>query len=461
MPPMCDEARTNRNRGWKTAVAATLSGLLSSGCVTPLAEPPLDEPYPTLERGTSPVDGASTFEHGASPADGSLSLPDARRTALEESPILEGSAWSVRAEEARRDQADRWPNPELVVDVENVGGGGDYRGFDNAETTIALAQPLELGGKRRRRVDVAESSATLLTREHVLREREVAATVTSAFVAALTHQRQLELAESRYAVIVELVKRIAPEVERGRVARNDLTQAQAELTRVNLARSRARSSLGVARVRLAALRGIEADLPATLEGELERVGVPPPLEELLGAVLDAPIVERWDQEVVLQQATLHLERSRRVPDVAVIAGYRRFSGIEVNTAVFGLALPLPLFDRNQGSIAAARLEVERARSGRREARLRLRAELALAYEGLLLAFDEAHTLREQVVPVAVQLFDETRDAYIRGEAPMRALLEAERSLFDGQAQLLAALERYHLAVVEVERLVDVDVGPEP
>jgi cobalt-zinc-cadmium efflux system outer membrane protein len=408
-----------------------------------------------------PDDLEVSLERAESPVDGVLSLPEARRTALEESPILEGSAWSVRAEKARRDQAGRWPNPELVVEMENVGGGGEYRGIDNAETTVAVAQPLELGGKRRRRVDVAESSATLLTREHVLREREVAASVTSAFVVALTDQRQLELAESRFAVIVELVKRIAPEVEQGRVAHKDLTQAQAELTRVNLARSRARSSLQAARVRLAAWRGIEADLPASLDGELERVGTPPPLEALLGAVRDAPIVERWDQEVALQHATLHLERSRRVPDVAVIAGYRRLIGVDVNTALFGLAVPLPLFDRNQGSIAAARHEVERARSGRREARLRLRAEIALAYEGLLLAFDEVHTLREQVVPVAVLLFDETRDTYLRGEAPMRALLEAERSLFDARAQLLAALERYHLAVVEVERLVDVDVGPEP
>jgi cobalt-zinc-cadmium efflux system outer membrane protein len=250
-------------------------------------------------------------------------------------------------------------------------------------------------------------------------------------------------------------------VERGRVAHKDLTQTQAELTRVNLARSRARSSLQAARVRLAALRGKGPDLPASLEGELDRVAPPPALETLLDAVQVAPIVERWNQEVALQQATLHLERSRRVPDVALVAGYRRLSGDNVNTAVFGLSVPLPLFDRNQGSIAAARHEIERARSGRREANLRLRAELALAYEGLALAFAEVDSLREQVVPVAAQLLDETREAYRRRDVSLRALLEADRALFDARTQLLTALERYHLAVIEVERLVDVDVGPEP
>jgi cobalt-zinc-cadmium efflux system outer membrane protein len=455
-------------------VTAALLGLLSSGCATPIAEPALEESYPSLERGTSladgelspeggtfPADGAPTLERETTPVDGVLFLPDVRRTALEGSPILEGSAWSVRAEEARRDQAGRWPNPELVVDLENVGGGGDFRGVDSAETTVALAQPLELGGKRRRRVEVAESSATLLTHEHALRERDVVASVTSAFVATLSDQRQLELAEAQFAAIAELLKRIEPRVEQGRVPHTHLTQVQAELTRLSLERSRARSSLGAGRVRLAALRGIEAALPASLEGELDRVHTPPPLDELLGAVIEAPIVERWDQEVALQQATLHLERSRRVPDVAVVAGYRRLSSDDVNTAVFGLSVPLPLFDRNQGSIAAARHEIERARSGRREAGMRLRAELALAYEGLLSAFDEVETLRERVVPVAALLLDETRDAYRRGEVPMRALLEADRAVFDARSQLLTALERYHLAVVEVERLVDVDVGPDP
>ena len=71
------------------------------------------------------------------------------------------------------------------------------------------------------------------------------------------------------------------------------------------------------------------------------------------------------------------------------------------------------------------------------------------------------SLRNQVVPVAALLLDEIQPAYDRGEVPLRALLEAGRALFDARAQLLQALERYHLAVIEVERLVDVDVGPDP
>lgn len=458
---MSDAARIDRMCGWRTAATVTLLGLLSSGCVTPIPEPPLDEPYPTLGRVSSPTDGASIPGRGTSAAGEALSLPDARRTALRESPILSASAASIRAEQARRDQAGLWRNPELVVDVENVGGGGAYEGFDSSETTVALAQPLELGGKRRRRVDVAESSVTLSTRDHALREREVKASVTAAFVEALAGQRHLELAEARFAAIADLVRRIEPAVDAGRTPHTHLTQAQAELTRVDLERARTRSELGTTRVRLAALRGIETALPASLEGELDRVHEPPPLEALLQAVAEAPVVERWDQEVALQHATLNLERSRRVPDVAVIAGYRRLAGDAVNTAIFGLAVPLPLFDRNQGSVAAARHEVERAQAGRREARLRLRADVALAYRGLLLAFDEVHRLREKVVPVAALLLDETEDAYERGEVPLRARLEAGRGLFEASAQLLEAFERYHLAVVEVERLIDVDAGPEP
>jgi cobalt-zinc-cadmium efflux system outer membrane protein len=445
---MSDGARADRPRDWKRAATAILPVLLSCGCVTPMPEP-------------MPEQRDRSLEGEASSGDGVLSLADARRAALRESPSLAASASSIRAEEARREQAGLWPNPELAVGLENVGGGGEFEGFDSSETTVALSQPLELGGKRRRRVDVAESSVTLSARDHALREREVAASVTSAFIEALAGQRRLELAEARFAAILGLVRRTQAAVAAGRVPHADLTLAQAELTRVDLARDRARSRLGVARVRLAALRGIEAPLPASLEGELDRVREPPELETLLEAVAAAPVVERWDQEVALQRANLRLERSRRVPDVEVVAGYRRLAGAQVNTAVFGLAVPLPLFDRNQGSIAAAGHEIERARSGRREARLRLRAELALAYEGLLSAFGEVETLNERVVPTAALLLDERQDAYRRGEVPLGWLLDAGRNLFEARAQLLTALERYHRAVGEVERLIDVDVGPEP
>jgi len=86
---------------------------------------------------------------------GVLSLREALLLALRHSPDLAAFAWEVRAGEARTLQAGLLPNPEFDIELENFAGSGDLEGFDARETTIALNQLIELGGKRLKRKRVA------------------------------------------------------------------------------------------------------------------------------------------------------------------------------------------------------------------------------------------------------------------------------------------------------------------
>jgi cobalt-zinc-cadmium efflux system outer membrane protein len=92
--------------------------------------------------------------HAAGPT-GDLTLRDALAAALRDSPALAADAAEVRAREAEMLQAGRRPNPELGVELENLAGSGPFSGLDGLETTLALSQAIELGGKRGRRVEAA------------------------------------------------------------------------------------------------------------------------------------------------------------------------------------------------------------------------------------------------------------------------------------------------------------------
>jgi len=388
-----------------------------------------------------------------SSAQGVLALADARREARAHSPELEASLWDERAQAARVDQAGRLPNPELIVDVENIGGAGLFYGIDLAETTVSLQQPIELGGKRDRRRAVAERRMALAARERALLEREVDARATRAFVTALSAQQRLALAE-------ELVARAeALAADTRRASEVDRSRASLAVSRSHVVRARAEARHAAARVQLAAALGAEALRAERLRGELSRLAEPPSLESLLAAAERAPRLERSQDEVAMQRASLRLEQARRLPDVDLKAGYRRLSGLEENVAVFGVTVPLPLFDRNAGEVDAARSELESAQRQRFNAELELRRDLALAYEQAVSAYHEARALADEVVPAADEALDHAMRAYARRELGLPELVHAQRNLFDARADHLDALERYHHAIVDVGRLVDVDLAP--
>ncbi len=97
----------------------------------------------------------TTEAPGIAEPTGVVTLRKALALALMHNPELKAFSWDVRVSQARQLQASLWPNPELEVEVEEVGGPGARTGFDAAETTIALSQLIELGGKSGKRVKVA------------------------------------------------------------------------------------------------------------------------------------------------------------------------------------------------------------------------------------------------------------------------------------------------------------------
>jgi len=84
-----------------------------------------------------------------------LTLRQAIQAALAGNPDLAGFAFELRAQEARTDAAGLRPAPTLSVGIENALGNGEHRRFDAAESTFALSQVVELGGKRAARVGAA------------------------------------------------------------------------------------------------------------------------------------------------------------------------------------------------------------------------------------------------------------------------------------------------------------------
>lgn len=383
---------------------------------------------------------------------GVISLGEVLAATLLGNPELKAFASEVRAREALTLQAGLLPNPEFSSEVENVGGSGDRQGFEQTETTLLLSQLIELGGKRARRKEVAQRSRDLASWDYATRRLAVLTQAAKAFASVRIAQERLAQVKELVRLAEESLTAVERSVGAGATAPVETTRARVALGRVALERSSTERELEEARTRLASSWGASTAHFGNVSGELALIQ-PIPGEGSLAPLLEkGPELARWQAELEEREAELSLEQTERIPDVTVGAGGRHFEDNGDNAFVFEFAVPLPVFDRNQGAIEAARERVSKAEQERRAAELTVRVELAEAYRRLATAYEQASTLQADLLPEAEKAYAGTLGAFRRGALRPLDVLEAQRTLFELRGEHLDALETYYHAAADIERL---------
>jgi cobalt-zinc-cadmium efflux system outer membrane protein len=395
---------------------------------------------------------ARVAEAAFEPPRGAITLRDTVGAALLNSPALAVSSREIRAREALALQAGLRPNPELQTTVEDVAGSGGRRAFTGAETTVRLAQLVELGGKRVKRRSVAELERDLAGWDYESQRANVLADTTKAFVATAAAQEQLALAEELLRLASRSVSAVDRQVKAGASSPVEETRAQVALGQAQVERTLRARELEAARFALAASWGSTAPTFTRVVGDLAAIPAPPPMEALVARVAGNPDLARWATDLAAGRAAVQLEEARGIPNVSIGAGPRYYSDTNDAALVFEFSVPLPLFDRNQGGIREAQERLAKSAMEQTAADVSIRAALGGAYERLLGTFEQVRTLRETIVPAAEAAFKGSQDAYQKGVLRYLEVLDAQRTLFQLRTQYLQVLAAYHAAATDVERL---------
>ncbi len=158
-------------------------------------------------------------------------------------------------------------------------------------------------------------------------------------------------------------------------------------------------------------------------------------------------------EISARRAKAELAKAEAVPDITARAGVKYDNADNAGALVVGISLPLPIFDRRQGDVLAARLSANAAAEQRRAAERRVEAALSQAYARLAAGFDEAVAIREVALPPAREAFELIHRAFDKGDLALLDVLDAERTLVELRSDYLDALTDYHLAAIEIEGLI--------
>ena len=391
---------------------------------------------------------AAAEQDPAAPA-GIITLADAITRAMQANPEVAGAEFAVRAREAAILQARRRINPQLVAEVENL--GGDRAATGGRQSTVSLEQAFEFGGKRAARVGVAEASRDLSQLALESRRLGVVANVARNFLEVLGAQRRLELGEQSVEVAREVAGVVSERVGAGKVSPNDETRASLALAAETLERDRAESELASARLRLAATWGATAPDFARASGDLDSLPELPVLDSLQELVETTPELKRWTAELAHRKAVVELERARAAPDVSVSGGYRMFEA-DTEAFVVGISIPLPLADRNHGARQAARQELLQAEQERQAALVRVHQAVAENHVALMRAEREVRKIRDEMIPDAESAFSAVNEGYSLGKFGYVEVLDARRVLTAVRTQLLRAVVDVQRASAELQRL---------
>jgi outer membrane protein, heavy metal efflux system len=386
---------------------------------------------------------------------GELNLRRALSLTLAKSPELASFAWGVRETEAEQLQASLLPNPELETEFENFGGTGEFEGAGSLETTVALSQLIELGGKRAKRIKLAQAGSKLAGWQYESKRLSVLTDATRKFIAVLAIQKKLELADEDLKLASAGFDVVARQVIAGKATQAEKTKAFVEVATGKIRAARTRRSLASARIELASTWGSTKPKFTRLFGELGDIEAIPPADKLTGYLDQNPEVASWSAETQQRQAALDLARAGAIPDVTAGVGYRhtRETADNDHAIVAGVAVPIPLFDRNQGEILKARYSLLRAKAQRRGAVVGLHTRFEKAYQALTSARAESLALRDEVLPAARSSYEASGKSFEHGKSGYLDVLDAQRTLVEVKEQYLEALEAYHTAVTGVEGII--------
>lgn len=389
---------------------------------------------------------------------GVLDLQAALALALASNPELASYSWNVRAVEASVLQAGLRPNPELGVVVEDVLGSAPYGGFDEGQTSITLAQLVELGGKRQKRLRATALASDRAGWDYEIKRIEVFTATADAFIDVLAAQRRVGLAEQATALAEHVLATVTSRVSAGSSSEAERTKAQVALATAAIEADQTALELSRARRRLATQWGSPTAHFETAAGDLAAVVELPSLAELTERLALNPELARAATQLQVNDAELELERSMAVSDVRVGAGYRLHAFEDAGAFVAQLSVPLPLFDRNEGRILEAQRRGAQAQVLHRATEDRLASELQGAYEDLQTKQRQIERLRSQVLPAAVNAFESVNEGYREGRFSFLDVLDAERTLIAARAKHIDVLADFHQGLVQLERLTAQPIG---
>jgi cobalt-zinc-cadmium efflux system outer membrane protein len=402
----------------------------------------------------------------ASPAGSAppITVEEAAARVLAKAPGRQAAAARADAARAAARASGRLPNPTAEVRAENWTLSSwawtprpDPAAKPGVDFFAVLTQPVEIGGQRGQRMNIAAAEQAVAEAELAGATRALVMETVRLFMTAVQHREWVRALDSNREGLDALLRSMQSRVREGYAAEADLAKFQAESARVHIQLLRARLELSRSLARLAALMQEPAPL---LPDQL----VEPPLRpapagspaDLAGQAADrSPEVLAARARSARAAHELAMERARRAPDLQVAGGYKRTAGFD--TAVAGVFVAIPLFDHNTQGIALAAGERAASQAEVAAAEARALADARLVFDAAALLGARAAHIDDELLAPADMVRTAARSAFREGSTDILMLVDAERVYVEARLEAVQVKLDAAAAALEARLLLGEEI----
>lgn len=363
-------------------------------------------------------------------------------------------------------QAGLRPNPTLNTEY---GSPRFLGGEAESDLKVGVSQLFELGGKRSRRVAVAELEINKAQADVAAIERAVSIEIRTAYTSALSAARQLDVLEKLIAANEELLRVTEARLKEGDVAPLDTNLVRVENDRFKVQSIQVRNQVDTAVLELKTLIGADINEALKLAPQPDR---PPRFDMGLTELSELALRTRPDLNAArineeIGAARINLAKANGTPNIEAGVAYSRSNSIidfpprigggsfpnKDNSLVFSVSVGIPVFNRNQGEIASATGEKIQATRDREFLESTVKRDVAVAYKKYRAAAESLVIYSTQIVPRSEENLRTVRASYGLGDFSVFEVVNEQRRLTENITNFNQVLKDYYNALTELETAI--------
>ena len=376
-----------------------------------------------------------------------LSIEQIVALALANNPTIPQARSLVQHQNGVTIQAGLYPNPQVGY------LRSDPDKSDKSRTSGAfLSQEFVTAGKLRLAQLASRYDVTLRDWQVTAQEQRVINDVRIRFIELVAAQEAVSMSEEMVKSAADGVK-IAGVMREGNIGtKPDVLQAEMQLSTAQGSQYDAKLRLETARHSLEAVVGTSiGNFPAQYELAEETPSLE--WEECLKRLQsESPLLKSQAAELEAARTEIRLADAQGIPNVTAQMVAQRDSTENYSSIGTFVAIPAPIFNRNQGNRMSARAFYAQQLREYERLKLALADQLALAMRQYKSLQHESKRIELDVLPRATQNLDLTTEAFKAGRMDFQRVIAARRLLYQSKLARIEALSELQKTLVEIDGL---------
>jgi outer membrane protein, heavy metal efflux system len=383
-----------------------------------------------------------------------MTLEELQQMALQNNPTFAQSAANIQAAEGRKKQSGLYPNPTVGYQGEQIRGGS----FHGGEQGFFVQQDIVLSGRLGLNRAIFDQELKQAETEAEEQKVRVVTNVRMSYIQALAAQQTLELRQHLSKLADDAVQASHQLANVGQADAPDVLESEVEAQQAQLAVTMAEQNQQRVWKALSAVVG-NPRLPLTrVEGKLDDTPAVNANELVEKIINDSPAVRIAELGVKRAEATLARAKRESIPDFQIRGGMQQNGELlsEPNGRPVGLqgfadvGVRIPIFNRNQGNIVAAKADVERAKREVERVKLVLRERAASVVQSYAFSQTAVDRYKNQMIPRAQKAYEMYAKKYQEMASAYPQVLIAQRTLMQLEVSYITALETFAISSVSLQ-----------